>query len=727
MKQASNDQPAPGVEAPIIPCDDGFDFGVKHEDPFNLKRGENPKKKVLQQRASAARTSGRLNISALELKEIPIEVMKMYDLESIGTFDGAWAESVDLTRFIGADNEFEKLDDFIFPDSNPDTFDEAQASQGNIFGGLETLDLHGNLLVGVPLGLRRLACLTSLNLVSVSQTTEVPATDIFQSSNRLTNNSLDTIAQVTSLRDLKLAKNLFYGPLNANLSNLTELEILDVHGNNISALPHKLENMSRLRILNISENSFESLPFDDLARLPLTELNVRKNKLIGTLIEESIDSLPQLQTLDASSNQLTRLVPLGNAISFPVMHSLSLSMNRLQGLPDMTSWTNLLTLTVEENTISGIPHSFTSLDKLRHADFSGNDIRVVPPEVSRMGNLSMLRLTGNPLRDKKFLSITTEELKDVLAGRLEPPPPYQDPDGPVRVLDIGEKDRFPDMKMHPINGHREAQFADEEDRSDDDFATPPQSPSRSRSHTVSSRRSRSHTLSNQSWPVKPGGLLDRSRTESSSLHPVICSQIAAEHQIRQVFLQNNLLTLLPNSLSFFAGTLATLSLAHNQMVGETYLTEELDLPALKELNLSSNHITGLGPLVQFLRAPNLEKLDVSMNRVSAIPANLKEVFPNLTVLLMPNNHLVELDPESIRGMKIVDVGNNDIAHLNPRLGLLGGPGGLERLDVMGNRFRIPRWNVLERGTEATLRWLRGRVPVAEMAAWKGEDEEPELD
>lgn len=80
----------------------------------------------------------------------------------------------------------------------------------------------------------------------------------------------------------------------------------------------------------------------------------------------------------------------------------------------------------------------------------------------------------------------------------------------------------------------------------------------------------------------------------------------------------------------------------------------------------------------------------------------------------------------IKGLKIVDASSNDIAYLNPRIGLLGGPGGLEKLDVTGNRFRVPRWNVLERGTDATLRWLRGRVPVAEMAAWKGDDEEPEL-
>lgn len=168
-QQCVSQPPAPQSqqeqETPIIPVDDGFDFGMTRADPFNQHRGESPKKKVLQQRINAARTSGRLNIAALDLKEIPMEVMKMYDFESSGQYDGSWAESVDLTRFVAADNEFEELDEFIFPDTASGSFDDAQEGQGNIFGGLETLDMHGNLLVGVPLGFRRLNYLTSLNLV----------------------------------------------------------------------------------------------------------------------------------------------------------------------------------------------------------------------------------------------------------------------------------------------------------------------------------------------------------------------------------------------------------------------------------------------------------------------------------------------------------------------------------------------------------------------------------
>ncbi len=120
---------------------------------------------MIKARVAAARGSGRLNIAALNLREIPAEVMSMYDADAMGTYDGSWAETVDLTRFVAADNEIELIDDSIFPDMSMEEAAEQEDGKGNIFGGLETLDLHGNMLISLPMGLRRLQMLTSLNLV----------------------------------------------------------------------------------------------------------------------------------------------------------------------------------------------------------------------------------------------------------------------------------------------------------------------------------------------------------------------------------------------------------------------------------------------------------------------------------------------------------------------------------------------------------------------------------
>ena len=152
------------AEAPLVPTDTSFDFGLT-PDPFGQRRDGQAQVKVIQSRVQAARTSGRLNIAAMSLREIPTEVLNMYDLESIGKHDGSWAESVDLTRFVAADNELEMIEDAIFPDQDPEELANDEDGRGSIFGGLETLDLHGNMLISLPMGLRRLQLLTSLNLV----------------------------------------------------------------------------------------------------------------------------------------------------------------------------------------------------------------------------------------------------------------------------------------------------------------------------------------------------------------------------------------------------------------------------------------------------------------------------------------------------------------------------------------------------------------------------------
>lgn len=148
-------------EAPVI-ASGTFDFGLS-DDPFNQQANQKGAKGLLKKRIDSARSDGRLNIAAMGFKEIPEEVMNMYNLESM---DGSWAEAVDLTRFVAADNELELLSGDVFPDIDPRVAAEDEDAKGNQFGGLETLDLHGNVLIALPIGLRRLELLTSLNLVS---------------------------------------------------------------------------------------------------------------------------------------------------------------------------------------------------------------------------------------------------------------------------------------------------------------------------------------------------------------------------------------------------------------------------------------------------------------------------------------------------------------------------------------------------------------------------------
>src|SRR5439155_7088968 len=92
--------------------------------------------------------------------------INMYDHNTLDKCNGELYENVDLVKFIAADNDIEIISDNVFPDIDPNSDQpDSEEGKGNIFGGLETLDFHGNLLQSVPVGLKRLERLSVLNLV----------------------------------------------------------------------------------------------------------------------------------------------------------------------------------------------------------------------------------------------------------------------------------------------------------------------------------------------------------------------------------------------------------------------------------------------------------------------------------------------------------------------------------------------------------------------------------
>lgn len=132
-------------------------------DPFNQAPIEN--KGLLRKRIDGARADGRLNIAGMGLDTIPNEVLTMYDPEQMADSKLSWSETVDLVRFVAADNELTTISDDVFPDIDRETAAIDDDAKGLQFGGIELLDLHGNSLQTVPLGIRRLERLTSLDLV----------------------------------------------------------------------------------------------------------------------------------------------------------------------------------------------------------------------------------------------------------------------------------------------------------------------------------------------------------------------------------------------------------------------------------------------------------------------------------------------------------------------------------------------------------------------------------
>ncbi|KAL4994787.1 hypothetical protein BDV10DRAFT_143866 [Aspergillus recurvatus] len=629
------------------------------QDPFNQRHKED-QNKVLRKKLDAGRTTGHLNIAAMSLTTFPDEVLTMYDFDPNATTD--WYESVDLVKFIAADNEFVELPDAAFPDVDSEQLDPDSEEKGNQFGGLEVLDFHGNLLERLPIGFRRLQRLHTLNL----------------SNNKLTMKDIGVVLEMASLRDLKLAKNQLQGPFLQEIGRLSNLEVLDIHENSVTALPETVAGLKHLRILNVGQNQLTELPFEILCTLPLREIIAPKNKLQGALIPAAVDRLDSLQELDVVGNALTSL---GEKLTLPALQTLAISMNRIKRLPDVSSWQALLTLSAEDNSISEFPPGFTELKNVRNVDLTGNNISRLDERIGLMDNLFTFRIANNPLRERKFLNMTVEDIKRDLRSRCELEPQETD---------------------------------DEEGSVATQFTLAPETPAQT-----------------SRWQLKPGGVLDRSYTDMQEFEVEQLEDINPS-DIKYLYLQHNSLRSFPvPALSMLAANLTDLDLSHNPLDISSITTNPVELASLQTLNLSATDLTNLEPLMTGLQAPSLTFLDVSSNGLSGTLPRIRRAYPKLTTFLASENQLDNLEFEAVQGLQVLDVGNNSISSLPPRIGLLraagksanwGGGSALRRFEVAGNSFRVPRWQIVAKGTDAILEWLKDRMPAEELHGYESADE-----
>jgi Leucine-rich repeat (LRR) protein len=463
---------------------------------------------------------------------------------------------------------------------------------------------------------------------------------------------LDVICRIPTLRELKLAENDLQGDLSMVLSNLSALEVLEVQANKLSSIPGEIGSLPQLRILNVSDNHLRTIPQDIFASKSLLELQASKNRLEGSLFRGMSNS--GLHELHVANNSLTSLAD-GDAFTFPAIRTLNLSTNRLISLPDVSSWTSLTSLLVGENKLKSLPKGFASLQQLRTADLTGNDITQLDDKIALMDGLEHLTIAANPLRERKFLSMNTEDIKRDLASRLQPA------DDPATA----------DVDL-------------------DDEAT--------------------GTIEHSLWQPNRHGMLDLSNKALDNLDESGLKVFA--DQIHQVHLQQNIFEAIPTTLTLLSH-LTLLDLSKNGV--ETALSVPLELPKLRELRLSGNRIRSFEPLTAHLTAPSLQILDVSRNSLSGSLPILRSSFPELITLLASDNGLSDVSAEALTGLRIVNLSNNDIERLEPRIGLLQGT--LTGFEVEGNKFRVPNWQVLRKGTDAVLTWLRDKIP---RESWKSD-------
>ncbi len=153
------------------------------------------------------------------------------------------------------------------------------------------------------------------------------------------------------------------------------LEILNLSGNSLTALPDDLSRLSKLRVLFCSENRFSELP-EVLSSCAQLEMVGFKANRISEVAATAI--APGLRWLILTDNQI-RALP--DAIgSCGRLQKLMLAGNQLAALPEaMGGCVGLELLRISANRFDALPEWLLQLPRLTWLAFGGNPVAAAPP------------------------------------------------------------------------------------------------------------------------------------------------------------------------------------------------------------------------------------------------------------------------------------------------------------------------------------------------------------
>ncbi len=172
------------------------------------------------------------------------------------------------------------------------------------------------------------------------------------------------------------------------------LELLDLSGNQLSALPKDFGKFTKLKIAFFSDNLFTEYP-DVLADCPLLEMVSFRANRISYISEKAIPK--NIRWLILTNNQISQLPKsIGNCCG---LQKVALAGNQLSELPnELASCKNLELLRISANNIKVLPHWLMRLPKLSWLTYSGN-----PCSAGQQNNQVLKEISWSDLELKEQL------------------------------------------------------------------------------------------------------------------------------------------------------------------------------------------------------------------------------------------------------------------------------------------------------------------------------------
>ncbi|KAL8239821.1 hypothetical protein R6Q59_016388 [Mikania micrantha] len=305
-------------------------------------------------------------------------------------------------------------------------------SEFRISENLEVLDLTRN------------GCYGTLQMQGSQETYKLSRLKSLNLADNYFNESLITaLATFTSLKTLNLQDNSLSGSFpSQEISELTNLEMLDISSNSLNATPSiQVVKMcffyvSNLLHLNLDWNNF--LLVDDImssmAAFPsLRSLSLAYCFMGGKLFANEVPNLPYLEVLILSRNNLKGTLPMEALASFHHLKLLDLTFNNFVGSIPSTiksfahnalngslyndgfcALKNLHELDLSGNMFDGnLPQCFSGLSSLKFFDISSNQFTgIIPPTlIVNLKSLEYVDLSYNKFEGSFLFSLFSNHTK----------------------------------------------------------------------------------------------------------------------------------------------------------------------------------------------------------------------------------------------------------------------------------------------------------------------------